>query len=644
MALSKKERLQRKAKKEAQRRNRIRNDPALLDELNRKRRAKYAKDRAVREQRKQKMSQRDVRHVRQKWKLAKRRQREFLKSKSENPEVKHQAITGKRRKRRNQDKQYYIVRKLQLEIDQLKSKVHKYKKRYQRLIIKTTAVSNSPKSKCSRELKKESVSPKIKRKLLFADALSADLKSSYKSLQSKKSKMMFTSSLSLKYVAKYRFMTAAKPFFPWNVHVKKQRFGVAGKSQRLVQKEVEKFFNSDDVSTQAPGKKDFITSKKIRKQKRYLNNTLLFLHQKFCNDNPFVISYSAFCKLKPFWVVKRKIHERETCLCVKCENMNLITRRMKEEKILKSSCIDKIIDDEMCCGKERATSDCMFRKCNNCREKMIEFGLFVGEQPTYYDTWKSQMEKGRDGKSYRRKVKVRIQCTCYELVNIFHKMLTDYMPHLGNLRHQYNSITKLKECLTDKDLLIHIDFSENYGCKWTREIQSCHFGGNRLQITLHTGVLYMGKNTHQSFCTVSTDLHHDPVAIYTHLQPILVRYPQIKSLHFLSDSPSSQYRNTGMIYLMINHIIPMFPHLEIFSWNYSESGHGKGAPDGIGATIKRTCDQIIASGVADISDFSQFNQCIQDNLTKKINVIPITENRDAALYNILQSLSTVKGE
>lgn len=32
------------------------------------------------------------------------------------------------------------------------------------------------------------------------------------------------------------------------------------------------------------------------------------------------------------------------------------------------------------------------------------------------------------------------------------------------------------------------------------------------------------------------------------------------------------------------------------TWNYSESGHGKGAPDGVGGTLKRTADQLIAEG------------------------------------------------
>lgn len=43
-----------------------------------------------------------------------------------------------------------------------------------------------------------------------------------------------------------------------------------------------------------------------------------------------------------------------------------------------------------------------------------------------------------------------------------------------------------------------------------------------------------------------------------------------------------------------------------FTWNYHEAGHGKGAPDGIGATCKRIADKIVALGtdIATINDFA----------------------------------------
>lgn len=40
------------------------------------------------------------------------------------------------------------------------------------------------------------------------------------------------------------------------------------------------------------------------------------------------------------------------------------------------------------------------------------------------------------------------------------------------------------------EAMLHVDFSENYGCKYAAEVQSAHFGGSKPQISLHTSVLY----------------------------------------------------------------------------------------------------------------------------------------------------------
>ncbi|KAG5893719.1 hypothetical protein JTB14_022327 [Gonioctena quinquepunctata] len=40
-----------------------------------------------------------------------------------------------------------------------------------------------------------------------------------------------------------------------------------------------------------------------------------------------------------------------------------------------------------------------------------------------------------------------------------------------------------------------------------------------------------------------------------------------------------------------------------FTWNYSEPGHGKGAPDGVGGTLKRSADQAVAEG-KDVTDLN----------------------------------------
>ena len=79
---------------------------------------------------------------------------------------------------------------------------------------------------------------------------------------------------------------------------------------------------------------------------------------------------------------------------------------------------------------------------------------------------------------------------------------------------------QIKLNLGDDVCLLHIDFSENYACKYNQEIQSVHFGGSHKQASLHTGVFYTkGKTT--PFCSISPSRQHDPPAIWAHLDPVL---------------------------------------------------------------------------------------------------------------------------
>ena len=117
-------------------------------------------------------------------------------------------------------------------------------------------------------------------------------------------------------------------------------------------------------------------------------------------------------------------------------------------------------------------------------------------------------------------VKKNIAMTEEELVTQFQNRLFKFRRHLFNIRWQYSIYRTLRENLTN-DCLIHIDFSENFTCKYASEIQSVHFRGSHKQVTLHTGVLYVGKEPPISFCTISPSRRHDPASIWAHLDPIL---------------------------------------------------------------------------------------------------------------------------
>lgn len=101
------------------------------------------------------------------------------------------------------------------------------------------------------------------------------------------------------------------------------------------------------------------------------------------------------------------------------------------------------------------------------------------------------------------------------------------------------------------EIFLHIDFTENYMCKYNREIQSAHFGGSKPQVTIHTCVVYFNKEvkaTPSSFGTISYCNRHDVPADVAHLlslkEEIMSYVPEFRKVHILSDGPSTRYKNT----------------------------------------------------------------------------------------------------
>ncbi|GBO07167.1 hypothetical protein AVEN_197065-1 [Araneus ventricosus] len=96
---------------------------------------------------------------------------------------------------------------------------------------------------------------------------------------------------------------------------------------------------------------------------------------------------------------------------------------------------------------------------------------------------------------------------------------------------------------------------------------------------------------------MSESKQHDVVAICAHLMPVFAKIktivPDLRNIHFLSDDPNTQYKNKNMFYLAATMVTKELA-VDSLQWHYSDKGHGKGAPDGIGGCIKRLADNIVS--------------------------------------------------
>ena len=167
-------------------------------------------------------------------------------------------------------------------------------------------------------------------------------------------------------------------------------------------------------------------------------------------------------------------------------------------------------------------------------------------------TDKTILQNGKE-KTVKVVDKDRKTGTVHGVADVFHQNIIRYKKHLYKFRHQFNHYKELRSTLKQHEVLLHVDFSENYLCKTADEIQAMHFGASKPQISLHTGIYYVGDKDGTTFATVSDSTDHSPAAVWVHLDPVLddikIKFPQIETLHIFSDGLVTQYRQKGNFFL-----------------------------------------------------------------------------------------------
>lgn len=258
-------------------------------------------------------------------------------------------------------------------------------------------------------------------------------------------------------------------------------------------------------------------------------------------------------------------------------------------------------------------------------------------------TEKRKLAKTDTEKEVKRTVKQDCQVSVMQLKENFSNAFDKFFSHFYRDVHQRDVLKLKRENLGPGDLYVWMDFSENYACKYDRETQSHYYGASRENVVLHTGIVYQ-QSEKKSFCTVSKSTRKDPSAIMAHLSPILEKHltPGITSLHLQSDSPSNQYRNKNMFYLVTQYIPQKFPQLTEIFYNYTEAGHGKGACDGVGAKAKNICDAAVKSG-KDVNTFEITVEVLKEKC-KKIYIDTVEETPMKDIDKLIpDSLETFKG-
>jgi len=304
---------------------------------------------------------------------------------------------------------------------------------------------------------------------------------------------------------------------------------------------VKQFYVRDDMSHTTAGKKT-ITKCKRKMQKRFVTDSLQDLHRKFLSEFPHMkISYALFCRMRPFWVLLPNLKSRETCLCKLHNNFQFLAEKLLNLHLLQSASLQRIADSCVCDSRIKS---CMYGVCEMCKDRSLLFPPNCFNQRVAYHQW----VVGTEEKTLRNGTTVSVQLTKKEiiestvkqLIDKFNELLKKFKKHLFNIRHQFEQYRYAKANLCFNECIIHVDFAENFSCKYSSEIQSVHFGSSHRQATLHNGVFFVMKEQSlfdTCFCTISDCKKHEPIAIWLYMDPILKlirqRNPQIDTGAFL---------------------------------------------------------------------------------------------------------------
>ena len=157
---------------------------------------------------------------------------------------------------------------------------------------------------------------------------------------------------------------------------------------------------------------------------------------------------------------------------------------------------------------------------------------------------------------------------------------------------QFRRIKEIKEIIAKNNngLCIRVDWSENANLFQARQEKGSYY--HSIQISVNAIVAYQSSSV-SYHGTISDAKSHKALAVWASLEKVFESFnlEQLKYLYLISDSTISQYHNKYNAFFTKRFAVENNIHVY---WVFTESRHGKGPMDGVGASIKNNIDDAIA--------------------------------------------------
>lgn len=322
---------------------------------------------------------------------------------------------------------------------------------------------------------------------------------------------------------------------------------------------VRDFYLQMDISTSLPNKRRTGSGPLY-----ILKDTMKKTFAKFQEENNVKISCTTFWKLKPKNVKKCGSAKLFQCVCDLCENISLAAQSMRYSMLKDGIEIPDVFNNQhgtdvmtrriafsTLCSKHVHNPSCLDRKCQNCGTGDMSTVLLSwatnNDEDIRWCKWelKEQVVKG---KVVKRLTKVVKHSSRLVLVNDFLDQLTPFGRHVYTEYAQTSAYHQCLKSTTSTELVVVIDFAENYSCLRQGEAQSAYYSRN--QVTLHPMVITINESDEvlrDSVVIVSDDLTHDSSAVLQFFKVFLahvgIHYPAIQTIHIWSDGCAAQYKS-----------------------------------------------------------------------------------------------------
>ena len=411
------------------------------------------------------------------------------------------------------------------------------------------------------------------------------------------------------------------------------------------------FLDRADISYITPGKSDHVYVGKINGERQYAQKRYLLWNLRdlfeIINGNQlntdvetFVTKFGERLRFSQLYelikchkeYVFNKSIPQSTCLCEICENTVFLMKGLnksikKQEKMLPMNPHD-IVERFSC---DSGFKECMATECPKCATTDLSPDDFSVDDSESHDSSTGESNDSHtnevsfyewcrdDGKIKKALVTVAVS----DAIDRVNNQVESLKQHIYVKRQQVKCYNEIKENLEEDEILLHVDYSENYENKQQGEIQSAYFG--HTTFSLFTACCYLRlpneDDLHKDHLTITSEsTDHSRIAAFTCVQKVLDhlrrKYAHLQRslrVHIWSDGCAAQFRSRYVFSLMTH-----FDSSYQLIWYYNERHRGKGPMDGIGGTVKNLVFRHVKSGKCVINsprEFAEYSQQIVTGIT-----------------------------